>query len=82
MPEGSEARAMRAMGVFSGWSGFIMGATVGVVIGLLLAPKSGRETRGILGERVGQAREAVQSRVGQARERIRRASENQPSDGV
>jgi gas vesicle protein len=67
MPEGSEARAMRAMGVFSGWSGFIMGATVGVVIGLLLAPKSGRETRGILGERVGQSRE-------------RMARENQPKE--
>jgi len=69
----SEAEAMMATGFFSGWSGFIMGAAVGVIVGLLIAPKSGRETREILGERMGLAREAVQSRVDQTRERIRRA---------
>jgi gas vesicle protein len=75
MPESNEAGAMMTTGVFAGWSGFIMGAAVGVIIGMLLAPKPGRETRQIVGERMGQAREAVQSRVGQARQRLRRARE-------
>jgi gas vesicle protein len=54
MPERNEAGAMMATGFFAG--GFIMGAAVGVVIGLLLAPKSGRETRQIVGERLRRAR--------------------------
>jgi hypothetical protein len=73
--ESSEAGAMMATGVFATWSGFILGAAVGVGIGLLLAPKPGRETREIVGERLGQARAAVQSRMGQVRERVRRARE-------
>jgi gas vesicle protein len=81
MPESRETRATMASGVFAGWSGFIMGAAVGVVIGMLLAPKPGRETREIVGERMGQARTAVQSRVDQARERLRRAREPEASDG-
>jgi gas vesicle protein len=80
MQESSEARATI-------WSAFIMGAAVGVVIGMLLAPKSGRETRQIVGERMGQARArldqaraAVQSRMGQVRERVRRAREPEASE--
>jgi len=80
MQESSEAEAIMTMGVFSGWSGFIMGAAVGVVIGLLLAPKSGRETREVLGERMGQARDAVQTRVDQVRERMSRAREGEASE--
>jgi gas vesicle protein len=67
MPERNDAGAMMATGVFSG--GFIMGAAVGVVIGLLLAPKRGRESRQIVGER-----------LGQARERLRRAREPEASE--
>jgi gas vesicle protein len=80
MQESRKAGAVAATGVFSGWSGFIMGAAVGVVIGLLLAPKPGRETRQIVGERMGRARETVQSRVQQTRERLRRAREPEASD--
>jgi gas vesicle protein len=81
MPERNEAGAMMATGFFATWSGFIMGAAVGVVIGLLLAPKPGRESREIVGERLGQARGAVQSRVEQARERLRRARGSEASEG-
>jgi gas vesicle protein len=74
MQESSDARAMMPTGVFAGLRGFIMGAAMGaaagVVIGLLLAPKPGRETRQIVGER-----------MGQARERLRRAREPEASDG-
>lgn len=59
-----EAGVVMATGFFSGWSGFIMGAAVGVIVGLLLAPKPGRETREMLGERIGQAREAIRQRTG------------------
>jgi gas vesicle protein len=78
MQENREAGAMMATGFFAG--GFILGAAVGVIIGLLLAPKPGRETRQIVGERMGQARAAVQSRVDQTRERLRRAREPEASE--
>jgi gas vesicle protein len=85
MQESNEAGAMMTTGFFAGLRGFIMGAAMGaamgVIIGLLLAPKPGRETREIVGERMGQARTAVQSRVEQARERRRRAREPEASDG-
>jgi gas vesicle protein len=81
MQESNEAGAMMATGFFAGWNGFIMGAAVGVIIGLLLAPKPGRETRQIVGERMGQARAAVQSRVDQTRERLRRARGSAASEG-
>jgi gas vesicle protein len=80
MQESNDAGAMMTTGVFAGWSGFILGAAVGVIIGLLLAPKPGRETRQIVGERMGQARAAVQSRVDQTRERLRRAREPEASE--
>jgi gas vesicle protein len=79
MQENREAGAMMATGFFAG--GFILGAAVGVIIGLLLAPKPGRATRQIVGERMGQARATVQSRVEQARERLRRARGSEASEG-
>jgi len=57
-----EVGAVMATGFISGWSGFMIGAAVGVIVGLLIAPKPGSETRAMLGERLGQAREAIRSK--------------------
>ena len=38
-------------------TGIVIGAVAGVVAGLLLAPKSGKETRGMIKERFGAIRE-------------------------
>jgi gas vesicle protein len=40
---------------------FILGALVGVAVGMLLAPKAGRETREIIGERARNWREQARS---------------------
>jgi gas vesicle protein len=40
-----------------GW--FFVGAAVGVTLGMLLAPKSGRDTRQYIADRAGAGREAV-----------------------
>jgi len=62
-----EVGAVMATGFISGWSGFMIGAAVGaavgVIVGLLIAPKPGRETRAMLGERLGQAGEAIRSKI-------------------
>jgi gas vesicle protein len=43
----------------SGIAWFIAGAALGVAVGMLFAPKSGRETRDYITERAGAGRDAV-----------------------
>ena len=48
--------------------GFIIGAVAGIAVGFLYAPKSGKETRALLKEKVGEVREKASEITGRARE--------------
>ena len=50
--------------------GLIAGAVVGIVAGLLLAPKPGKETRHIVGTRAGELRQKAGAYAGAVRERV------------
>jgi gas vesicle protein len=52
---------------FTTW--FIFGALVGAAAGILLAPKSGRETREMIGDQAGRWREKANYEAGRFRER-------------
>jgi gas vesicle protein len=56
-------------------TGLIAGSIIGAVAGLLIAPKSGKETREIVGTRAGELRERAEEYVGNLRERFRRQRE-------
>ena len=57
------------------WAGMALGGIVGALLGLLLAPAPGEETRRRIGERVAGAAETARERLGevgaQLRERVR-----------
>ncbi len=68
---------------------FVIGGVAGALAGILLAPKSGRELRGSIASRAGEARERgretyfeaqerVQERFAEARERAPRGEEDRP----
>ena len=44
-------------------AGFIVGGTVGAIIGILLAPQSGEETRGAIGNKTKEAYDKAQGAV-------------------
>ncbi len=48
--------------------GFIIGAVAGVAVGFLYAPKSGKETRALLKEKVGEVKEKAGEMTEKARE--------------
>jgi len=48
--------------------GFIIGAIAGVAIGLLYAPKSGKETRALLKEKAGEVKEKASEVTGRVKE--------------
>ena len=56
-------------------TGFLIGGIVGFVAGILLAPKSGEETRAIIMERGGEWRDKAEELAAAARERIASATE-------
>ena len=58
----------------SGLSYFIVGMGVGVAVGMLLAPRSGEETRRILREKAEEGSEYVRSRADEGKEYVRRRS--------
>ncbi|MGH3089007.1 MAG: YtxH domain-containing protein [Rubrobacteraceae bacterium] len=59
---------------------FVLGGLTGILAGILLAPRSGRETRGSVMNRAGEARQRGRERYFDARERMReRASSAQES---
>lgn len=73
--------------------GFIVGAAVGTALGMLYAPKSGKETRAMIGEkykdirnRAGEAAANARERVGEfataARERFRRGEAEEDLQGA
>ena len=53
-------------------TGIIAGAVVGTVIGLLFAPRTGKESREIVATRAGVIRQRAGDYVGNLREKIRR----------
>ena len=50
---------------------FVLGGAVGALVGILLAPRSGREMRGSLANRAGEARERGRERYFGAQEQMR-----------
>ena len=50
---------------------FVLGSAVGALVGILLAPRSGRELRGSLANRAGEARERGRERYFDAQEQMR-----------
>ena len=56
----------------SGLAGFVLGAAVGAVTALLLAPKSGRETQADLREGARRLREGAEERYGDLRGSVER----------
>ena len=50
---------------------FVLGGAVGALVGILLAPRSGRELRGSLANRAGEARERGRERYFGAQEQVR-----------
>jgi hypothetical protein len=49
---------------------FLLGGAAGILAGILLAPRSGRELRGSVMERAGEARERGRETLFEARERV------------
>ncbi len=60
-------------------TGLIAGAVVGAVAGLLLAPKTGKETRQIVVGRAGEIREKAGQYATSLRERMRRGQSGEES---
>ena len=56
----------------SGFGSFILGVTVGVVLGLLFAPEPGEEFRGNLGRRLAKLRDLGAAAGGEQVEGVRR----------
>ena len=50
---------------------FVLGGAVGALVGILLAPRSGKELRGSLANRAGEARERGRERYFDAQEQMR-----------
>ena len=56
----------------SGIPYFIVGVGVGVAVGLLLAPKSGEETRQYIRERAGEGKDYLRTKADESKEYVRR----------
>ena len=51
-------------------TGFILGAAAGAAVGIMIAPKAGRETREILRHRAGKVQHRAGAALGTLRSRI------------
>ncbi|OGO30069.1 MAG: hypothetical protein A2Z29_06570 [Chloroflexi bacterium RBG_16_56_11] len=51
--------------------GFILGAVAGVAVGFLYAPKSGKETRALLKEKIGEMRGKANEATAETQKRIK-----------
>jgi len=60
---------------------FILGGLAGLAAGLLFAPRSGRETRGSLAERLWEARDRGRERYLDAQERLRERMAREREEG-
>jgi hypothetical protein len=59
---------------------FFLGGAIGALAGILLAPRSGRELRGSIADRTGEARERSRESLFQAQERMQeRFAERRPN---
>ena len=56
----------------SGLGYFIVGVGVGVAVGMLMAPRSGEETRQILREKAGEGTDFIRSKTDEGKEFVRR----------
>ncbi len=55
------------------WTGFLVGGMVGAIAGILFAPKSGEETRALIGEKTGGWRDRAEELAESAQDRVRSA---------
>jgi gas vesicle protein len=55
------------------WTGVLVGGIVGVVAGVLFAPKSGEETRALIGEKTGEWRDRAEELAESTRDRVHSA---------
>ena len=55
------------------WTGFVVGGMVGAIAGILFAPKSGEETRALIGEKTGEWRDRAEELAESAQYRVRSA---------
>lgn len=55
------------------WTGFVVGGMVGAIAGILFAPKSGEETRALIGEKTGEWRDRAEELAESAQDRVRSA---------
>ena len=56
----------------SGLSYFIVGVGVGVAVGMLLAPRSGEETRQLLREKADESKDFLRAKADESKEYVRR----------
>ena len=56
----------------SGTSYFVVGLGIGVAVGLLLAPRSGEETRQILLDKAGEGKDYLRTKAEESKEFVRR----------
>jgi gas vesicle protein len=55
------------------WTGVLVGGIVGAVAGVLFAPKSGEETRAMIGEKTGEWRDRAEELAESTRDRVHSA---------
>lgn len=58
MPHHEEDRKEQSAGLAGTLAWFLAGAAVGTALGILLAPRSGKETRALIGQKVEEGRSA------------------------
>lgn len=59
--------------------GLFAGAAVGGIVALIFAPKSGRETRGIIKGKAVETQQMIQSRANDVKERVNKIGSNMRS---
>ena len=52
--------------------GFVVGATIGIAVGFLYAPRPGEEMRAMIREKAGKTKEKAEEIIEEARERAKR----------
>ncbi len=71
--EGMKGRTENVLMVKGLLIGILSGAAIGIAIGMLYAPHSGKITRSLISEKVNQARHDTGKVIGQARNRAQNA---------
>ena len=63
----------------SGMSYFVVGLGIGVAVGMLLAPRSGEETRQLLREKADEGKDYLRAKTDESKEFVRRRFETAAS---